>query len=358
MPKKSSQPCRPNPDAIAEQASTWLVRRDRGLTPAEQDDYMQWLTADPRHAEVLAQHATAFNRMMKLYEWRLDGTAEPNPDLFLPRRTRSWRSVGLGLAAAVAIMIGGAVALRYAAPQADPLPQTSHLRMNERRALADGSVVELKDGSRIVVEFSEEARRVRLTGEAHFIVAKDPARPFVVAVRGVAIRAVGTAFNVRPDASAVEVLVTEGRVAVATRMPEVGGENPEGGGQKTEDGVLSAVGGGRWSEILAGQRAIVPLASDAEPEISEVTADEVKNALGWQVPRLQFFETPFALAVQEFNQHNRLRLVVADRELGAVPIGGTFRVDNPEGFVRLLELTLNIKAELRGENEIVLSRQQ
>ena len=41
----------PTPD---ERAADWLIRRDRGLTPGEQDDYLQWLAADPRHASRLA----------------------------------------------------------------------------------------------------------------------------------------------------------------------------------------------------------------------------------------------------------------------------------------------------------------
>ena len=39
----------PTPDELA---AEWLVRRDRGLTPAEQDDFLQWLAADPRHRVV------------------------------------------------------------------------------------------------------------------------------------------------------------------------------------------------------------------------------------------------------------------------------------------------------------------
>jgi transmembrane sensor len=53
-------------------------------------------------------------------------------------------------------------------------------------------------------------------GEAHFQVAKNPARPFVVVARGVEIRAVGTAFSVGLESTRVEVLVTEGQVAVET----------------------------------------------------------------------------------------------------------------------------------------------
>ncbi len=377
--------------AIADEAARWLARRDRGLTPAEQDAYMQWLTADPRHAEILAQHAAAFERMMQLYHWQPGQSADANPDLFAPRPILPWRRWGLSLAAAAALVLGGALLWREASPTVSPEHPKSYLRVNERQALPDGSVVELKDGSRIVVEFSAEERRVRLTGEAHFQVAKNPT-PFVVVAGGVALKAVGTAFNVRLDADAVDVLVTEGRVAVATlkaedggRRPEDGDRRPEAGGRMPEDGgrpalrpvrrslgeggslggagrgedggqSLSSVVRGPWSEIAAGQRAVVPLAPAAAPRISDVAPAEAKELLGWQAPRLQFFETPLAVAVGEFNQRNGTRLVVADRELGAVPIGGTFRADNPEGFVRVLELTLDIKAEPRDGGEIVLTR--
>jgi transmembrane sensor len=111
-----------------------------------------------------------------------------------------------------------------------------------------------------------------------------------------------------------------------------------------------------WSEVEAGQRAIVPLTPETEPRISQVSPTEAKEILGWQAPRLQFSETPLAVAVGEFNRHNRTRLVIAERELNAVPIGGTFRADNPEGFVRVLELTLEIKAVSRDGGEIVLTR--
>ena len=353
-----------DPAAIADEAARWLARRDRGLTPAEQDAYMQWLTADPRHAEIVAQHAAAFERMMQLYHWQPGQSADANPDLFAPRPIRPWRRWGLSLAAAAALVLGGVLLWREASPTASPAHPKSHLRVNERQALPDGSVVELKDGSRINLEFSAVERRVRLVGEARFQVAKNPT-PFVVVAGGVALKAVGTAFNVRLDADAVDVLVTEGRVAVATLVSEAGGRRPEDGGQRSEDGGRKPEAGGErlssvvrspWSEIAAGQRAVVPLAPEAAPRISDVSPAEAKELLAWQAPRLQFFETPLAVAVAEFNRHNRTRLVVAERELNAVPIGGTFRADNPEGFVRVLELTLDIKAEPRADQEIVLTR--
>ncbi len=91
----------------------------------------------------------------------------------------------------------------------------------EKRVLPDGSVVELKEGASIAVDFNAATRRVALQrGEAYFQVAGNPVRPFVVSAGSIEARAVGTAFTVQLGSSAVEVLVTEGRVAVVTPIPD------------------------------------------------------------------------------------------------------------------------------------------
>ncbi len=346
-PASSGEPADP---AVAA-AADWLARRDRGLTAAEQDDYLQWLASDPRHPALMARQEATFALMSRLSRWQPGGGGEPNPDLFAPGpvRARWMRLAPWAAAAALAVLAGGyffrsAPVSRPAAPApAEAALATGFLRVNERRALPDGSLVELKDGSRIDVEFSPEFRRVRLQGEAHFTVAKDRARPFVVEAGGVAVRAVGTAFNVRLDAGAVDVLVTEGRVSVEPVAVAGGGAG--------EPGPAPAL-------VEARQRTVVPLApTAAAPEVVSVTPEQVREALAWQAPRLQFFETPLGEAVAEFNRRNpAFCLVLHDAELARVRIGGTFRIDNVEGFVRLLEVTLGIRGEAAGNGEILLRR--
>jgi transmembrane sensor len=344
----SSEPADP---AVAA-AAAWLARRDRGLTAAEQDDYLQWLASDPRHPALMARQEAAFALMSRLSRWQPGRGAEPNPDLFAPvpatpPRGR-WAPWALA-AAALAVLAGGFLFRTSPLPGATtPLPgdaalATGFLRVNERRALPDGSLVELKDGSRIDVDFSPEFRRVRLHGEAHFTVAKNPVRPFVVEAGGVAVRAVGTAFNVRLEAGAVDVLVTEGRVSVEPVAAVAGGAG--------EPGPAPAL-------VEARQRTVVPLAPTAAvPEVVSVTPEQVREALAWQAPRLQFFETPLGEAVAEFNRRNTsYRLILHDADLARVRIGGTFRIDNVEGFVRLLEVTLGIRSEAAGNGEIRLRR--
>jgi transmembrane sensor len=353
----------PIPDAMAEQAAAWLARRDRGLSPAEQDEYLQWLGADPRHTEAVTQHAAALERMMQLYEWQPAHDTEPNPDLFKPspsaaalRWARTHRFWSAGLAAAAAVAVGFILWSPRSAPVPVAEAPKSYLHVNERLALPDGSRVELKDGAKLVVQYSENERRVKLTtGEAHFTVWKDKARPFIVDAAGIEVRAVGTAFNVRLEQKSVEVLVTEGRVAVddtgvgavAPNRPD--GEAVEGNGPYRE---------ARQFFISQGERAVVARDDLATaPVVAPVTTEDISRELDWQAPRLQFNETPLADAVAEFNRLNRHQIVIADPELNSRRIGGTFRPDNVEGFVRMLGVAHDdIRAESATDGRTLLKR--
>jgi transmembrane sensor len=341
-----SNPAATSAETIAATAADWLARRDRGLTAAEQDTYLTWLRSDPRHAEAVARHAAVLERMMGLGAWQPELSADPNPDLFAPPARRPWRGLAPVLALAAALVVGFLIW----SPESDSptAPAKTYLRVNERQALADGSLVELKDGSRLDVQFTPGERRVRLIGEAHFTVAKNPDRPFIVEALGVEVRAVGTAFNVRVDAASVEVLVTEGKVRVdePARLAVMSAPTPTAPAPAEPEVFLTA-----------GQQVVVPLAASAPaPVVATVSKAQIRTALEWQTPRLQFFETPLAEAVTEFNRHNPNPLVLADSSLGAVPIGGTFRVDNVEGFVRLLELTVDVRSEPRADGVVVLKR--
>lgn len=67
-----------------------------------------------------------------------------------------------------------------------------------RIELADGSVIWLNSDSRLEypVDFAKEERRVRISGEAYFEVARDTERPFIVETALQSILVLGTKFNV------------------------------------------------------------------------------------------------------------------------------------------------------------------
>lgn len=357
----SADPHQPIPAAILDDAASWLARRDRGLTAAEQDDYMQWLQVDPRHAEALAQHAAALERMMQLYEWTPAHDTEPNPDLFAPvpaRRSVWWRWAGISVGVAAGLTLLFIIGSSSDGPESVASAPKSYLRVNERMALPDGSRVELKDGTNLVVEYSDQERRVRLTGgEAHFSVWKDAQRPFIVDAAGVEVRAVGTAFNVRLEESNVQVLVTEGKVSVAA-LESRGDGQPNFGTGSFSRSPSSPHPPPSELFVTVGQRAVVPIlapvAETSAPRIEPVTTDDIARELAWQAPRLQFAETRLAEAIAEFNRLNRHQIEIGDAALSEMRIGGTFRPDNVEGFVRLLGTTLGVQAERIGPNRTVL----
>jgi transmembrane sensor len=211
----------------------------------------------------------------------------------------------------------------------------------QRVPLPDGSVVELNADTELRVQFTDHRRDVALTrGEAHFTVAKNPARPFFVSAGKVGVRAVGTAFNVRHASSAIDVLVTEGKVEVSNIAP----------GATTEAGAPVYLG--------AGQRAIV--ANDTTgrftPVVSAVDPTVMRAALVWQNAPLIWLDVPLADVVKQFNQRNRVQLAVEDADLAQRVVGGAIRADQVETFVRLLEESRDIAVERPDAEHIVLRK--
>ena len=195
----------------------------------------------------------------------------------------------------------------------------------ETRTLADGSIVELRPGAEIRVEYGPSSRRVVLrAGEVHFQVTKDAARPFVVVASGVELRAVGTAFSVDLGKRAVDVLVTEGRVAV-TSPPATVEATP-------------AV-----AMVDAGQGTTVSLEVAGAAAVRSVPSGERRERLNWRVPLLEFSGTPLAEAIPMFNRHGRRHLVL-DPTLGRLQLSGTLRADDTDSLFILLRNEFGIIA--------------
>ncbi|MFA6445570.1 MAG: FecR domain-containing protein, partial [Sterolibacterium sp.] len=205
---------RDSPDAsVTDTAAAWLSRCDAGLTAIEEAEMQAWLEADAGHAAAVAQLQATWGALDRPLKEGRAGDVLRELDRFSHRRKR--RRVGAAVAGLAMLLAVGFV-WRGQHPSAVPSSSaTAVVLLPSRQTLPDGSVVELRDGARIAVDFSGVLRRVALRqGEAHFQVTKDRDRAFVVVAGVVEVRAVGTAFSVQLGESAVDVLVTEGRVAV------------------------------------------------------------------------------------------------------------------------------------------------
>ena len=347
-------------EEIERTAAQWVLRRDRGLTATEQDEFSQWLAADSRHGEALALQRWGWDELDRLAGLQTSLGAVPDPDLFAPKakaqaRRWWWIAGASSLAAAAAVLL----LITTRSPQVSPEQATPLVAVStalaapcERLTLEDGSVVELNRGASVEVVYSATERRVRLVrGEANFTVAKDLARPFVVNAGGVDVRAVGTVFNVRLAREAVEVVVSEGRVKLETWS---GDALVAGSASATRASPPQFV-----SEVLlsVGQSAVVSLrASSPGPQVNSLAETELAGRLAWQPRLLDFTGAPLTEIVAEFNRRNPVQLAVGDPALGAMRLSAAFRSDNVEGFVRLMESDFGMRAEWRSEREIVLRR--
>lgn len=361
--KRSEPNDRRDAGAIEAEAMEWLAERDEGFAPGRAAAFDAWRGLDSRHATALAELEQLLAQLDGLAERRDEVNAHfgrvspPRPMVAAgpvpASAVRWWRPVAWGGVAA-ALVAGAFLMIRPAPPSAAPGARYATAAGGyERARLDDGSTIELNTASAARVHFTTAERRVELeSGEAHFEVAHDAARPFVVRVGGVAVRAVGTAFNVRLAPGAVEVTVTEGKIEVE-RVAARFEASREGLDPNAPPGIATtnpARGGARAPTRMfaAGERVTVPTGGFS-PAVERLSPGDVRAALVWQRRVTDFSDTPLAEVAARFNRHNALQLAIAEPTLGARRIGGMFALDDVEAFVRLLERDGIIRAERRGD---------
>jgi len=351
---------------VNEAAAAWAERKASGMNPQEEAELEVWLAADVRHGRALkeqeafwrmatrpqqdGQGETFMREVEALATWRAAR---------LRRRKAFWTAAGIAAAAAVLFIVRPYVGLTGgdAASSVAVRP--------DRQVLPDGSVVELNAGTEIALDYTTETRGVRLLrGEALFQVAKNPDRPFIVTASGVDVRAVGTAFTVALARDQVNVLVTEGRVAV--QRPNVGPSllSRQSGAtadadvpvQSGDPAVVSAPNP-EPIYLSAGARLAIPTGATA-PQIAPqtVTPAQIDAALAWRSRRVEFTLTPLAEAVEMLNGQNQVKLVLGDRALAELRLTGVFWTDDPQGFSRLVKETFGLGIEERTDGTIVLRK--
>lgn len=317
----------PQEEAIDVAAAEWVVRCDRGLSGREQAELDRWLAADPRHRRWFERHRASWGAFDALQP----GVPAPQPRLAGSRLIRYWFwPAALAAAAAIAALVY--IRLSPVPPPAPGFVTRDIVASADgtTQVLSDGSVVDLRPGAAMSIAFDRAERGIVLRrGEAQFHVAKNAQWPFIVHASGVAVRAVGTAFDVQVDAAAVAVLVTEGHVEVKAHVT----------GLPTQP-----------CQLLAGQRAVVSLqAASPAPAPVKATAEQLGRTVGWQSRWLEFDSAPLPQVIAQFNRYNHVQMRIADHSLEALPIVASFHANNVDGFVRLLRMTAGVQATRHGD---------
>ncbi len=343
MNPSSSSSSDPTDAAIRETAASWAVRQDRSLSLEEGAELKRWLAADARHAEAFDQAMASWDFFRGLgRQVGRTPTASAVPAFTQVRRF--W-----GTLAAAAALVFAFVWFEHR-----PLGRIARVEgdvsamvavESTTRWLPDGSMVRLKSGAEIVDHFTTDERRIRLIrGEAFFAVAKDPARPFLIEVQGVTVRAVGTAFTVRLHTQIVDVLVTEGSVQVLTPQTFPSIPHPH-----AADSAAPVIG--------AGYRATVARGSDQRLSpvvITAVPAEEIARVRAWGDPMLELGGATLADLVIKFEKYSGRRIEIKDPALKAVGIGGRFPLTDLDGFLRALDEIYNVETQVLPDGALEL----
>jgi transmembrane sensor len=307
---------------IEEQASVWTWRLDDGpLSDTDSQAYEAWLRQDPRHRR-------AMEDLSKVWE-ALDGLAEAKRGEKIAtftdaqrrgirgRRQRWWSAA----AASILLAIGAVLWLRQGSEI-----QTLSTAVGQQRnvTLADGSIVSLNTNTILETDLSRHLRQIYLRkGEAHFQVAHDRSRPFLVHAGDAVVRAVGTEFEVRLHTDQhVDVVVNEGRVEV---------QDATQGGRGVVLPTVRALSAGQALSTASADYAVTP-----------VTPAQLSSELAWREGAIVFDGEPLSEAIAEIERYTDARIIVTDAHTAALPVGGRFRTDDLPGFIDGLQAALPV----------------
>lgn len=208
-------------------------------------------------------------------------------------------------------------------------------KVGEQRTvpLADGSIIMLNTDTEVQLHFSKHKRAVELVrGQANFDVAKDSHRPFVVAVGGGEVRALGTVFDVYRAEDKITVTLIEGKVAIS-------GDGTHSRGAPEE--IILAAG---------EQFSYAPSSASGK----RVAAD-VPRVTAWRARKLDFSDTPLLEAIAEANRYSRDQIVLHAPTLEDARISGSFEAGKNDLFVEGLQTYFHLSAEHLGDHRIILS---
>ena len=204
------------------------------------------------------------------------------------------------------------------------------------RVVADNVPVEvlLEDGTEVIVnrnssmrysrKFNQEERKVYLSGEAWFDVARDTALPFVIDAGAALVEVLGTSFNVNAykDNPTVEITVESGLVALSSK-------------EDHKDLIVMKAGSGGSYDKNQNELKLIP------------TSDP--NSISWKTRELYFNASTLREVAALVNRVYDARIVIMNEELASCPITVTFRNQTLESVLKVLELTLDLQLTRVGD---------
>ena len=254
-----------------------------------------------------------------------------------PARSRNTiRCVGAG--SVIAALLG--LCLWLGNPAYRTEAWTADIGQPRTITLADGSLLTLDTASSVQIKWRLRSRDVALhQGRAHFDVVATKWRPFAVVANNIAVRVVGTRFDVWKQAAQTIVTVQEGSVAVGAA---------EVSASPDEQAII---------RLHTGQQLFVPAAYFPGVQEMQPHSINIASSSAWQKGQLIFDNTPLLEVIGQIQRYRSMPIKVLGLPgHSAMPVSGVFSTDNTDELLDQLAqiLPVQVQRHADGRTEIRL----
>lgn len=326
-----------------DEASQWVARLDKSLSPTEIEELQRWMAEHPDNEAILLEMTQLWDKMDALGRLAF---------LFPPVEKRSYRTP-LFATAAVASIFLAALALWFAIIGGSPYPypapneyvyQTG-IGEHTHITLADGSGLTLNTNSRITVEYTDQYRLLTLErGEIYINVAKDKQRPLSVVAGDQIVSAVGTQFSVEINSQQhIELVVVEGKVRVGVHDRA----------EPTAPAKATAALEQTPRMLTAGESTLLGGSADT---IHPISPADIEVKLSWRQGNLIFRGESLEDAVREVERYTPVEFVFVDEELKSLRVAGLFKAGDVDGLLTALRENFNIVYQYTEEQKVLLRK--
>lgn len=221
----------------------------------------------------------------------------------------------------------------------------------EKKVLPDSTVVWLNAGSHIryAADFIQQQREVYLEGEAYFQVSHDPQHPFIVHAGNIAVRALGTEFNVHAykDEQTIEATLISGKVQVTmTDKPDQRIIlEPHEKLTVTRPPANKTAGTGLPGNEVGFQ------VQDITPAAAQAPVKEV----AWMQDQLAFQNEAFKELAKRMERRYNKHILFTDNQLEEERLNGVFDNESIEKALGILQMTTPFRFRIQGDT-VILSK--
>lgn len=197
--------------------------------------------------------------------------------------------------------------------------------------LPDGSRVSINQNTRLTYvpdKFRGSERRVNMDGEGFYCVAHDKSRPFFVDADGLAVRVLGTKFNLkaRDSEHTAELVLTEGSVAFTSLKLH------------------------QSATLKAGQKVVLDKLTG---RMDVQNPESVDNDVAWKRKELVFRNTPLSLVFAQMRKQFHMDIVVDKRVDQRSLFTGTLSSVSLNDNLEIIDLSCDVRSSIIGKTVFV-----